>query len=1026
MSSLAPFPVGTPRVVLLLKVDTLGDLILFAPVLRSLSEAWPQTRLVVVIRQAYLDLAPFLVPRVEWLATTLDPFANGPDHAPAELDRLRTTVAAVRADVIAAATSRRNWLDVVLAATTPTARRLALGAAEEDEFFATQLRVQLGLRTAEVFAENIAPVASEPDWRRNFALADALLGRSVERVAPTFRSNATSLGQVASFLDENQLVAGGYLVCAAAGFANVKLKTWPADRFGLALKHFHQRHGLPILLVGHETERTHLEEVRSHAGKTPVTLWLGREGELPQLAALISQSALFFGNDTGAMHLAAALDVPIVTIFGGGTWPRFSPAARRGIALVQPLPCFGCGWDCVFGDAPCLGGITVDDACVALDFVFLNRGKNSFEVRELTRFTPDMLAVMGQASTTYRALRAGHLARQRKFEELTQLDREKDDAILEKETSIAEKEASIAEKEASIAEKEASIAEKEASIAEKEASIHEKEASIHEKEASIHEKEASIHEKEASIHEKEASIAEKEASIHEKEASIHEKEASIHEKEASIHEKEASIAEKEASIAEKETEIDALKAVCDEREKTIFILDGHVREIRALLESARADKAQFEAIFASLPPDAAGSARALADQSVHIRNVESLVILRDREIVALKLTVAERDQSLAHYVAGLSGLEQAKHYGRLLAEKEAVLQMLNRACIEREVVIKQLAAETTGLGAALRKFWLAAVAGLREKIWRPCDTWLFKKTVEQYWMQIGILQHYAPRPLLWDQRLPGSGLSASRLPQIALVTPSYGQEKFIERTMLSVHGQAYPKLLYAVQDGGSRDRSAEIIARHASHLRHWESVPDAGQADAIRRGFAHLTPSLGPDDVMAWLNSDDLIGPGVLAFVAAYFTRHPEVDVIYGHRIIIDDDDRDIGRWIMPRHDPHVLEWIDYVPQETLFWRKRAWDLAGGIDPTFQFALDWDLLARFQRAGCRIVRVPYFLGAFRVHAGQKTNHAIHTIGADEMRRIRTRFHGERQDDFQTIDRYARRTRFRGAVVARLMAAGIRW
>jgi hypothetical protein len=81
---------------------------------------------------------------------------------------------------------------------------------------------------------------------------------------------------------------------------------------------------------------------------------------------------------------------------------------------------------------------------------------------------------------------------------------------------------------------------------------------------------------------------------------------------------------------------------------------------------------------------------------------------------------------------------------------------------------------------------------------------------------------------------------------------------------------------------------------------------------------------------MAWLNSDDLLAPGSLRFLGEYFATHPEVDVIYGDRIIIDDDDRDVGRWIMPRHNPARLEWIDYVPQETLFWRKSAWDIAGG------------------------------------------------------------------------------------------------
>jgi hypothetical protein len=148
------------------------------------------------------------------------------------------------------------------------------------------------------------------------------------------------------------------------------------------------------------------------------------------------------------------------------------------------------------------------------------------------------------------------------------------------------------------------------------------------------------------------------------------------------------------------------------------------------------------------------------------------------------------------------------------------------------------------------------------------------------------------------------------------------------------------------------------------------------------------------------------------------------VDVIYGHRIIIDGDDREIGRWVMPRHEADSIEWIDYVPQETLFWRKRAWDLAGGIDPTFQFALDWDLIARFHQAGCTIVRLPHFLGCFRVHAQQKTSQVIHTTGAEEMARIRLRFHGTEKDNAAMIERHARRIRFRGALSARLLGLGV--
>jgi GT2 family glycosyltransferase len=620
-------------------------------------------------------------------------------------------------------------------------------------------------------------------------------------------------------------------------------------------------------------------------------LWLGRDGSLPQLAALIARSALYFGNDTGAMHLAAALDVPVVAIFGGGTWPRFVPAARRGVAVVHPLPCFGCGWDCAFGDAPCLGEIAVADALAGLEHAL--DASTTFRIHAVEHLSPETQAVMDKAARRYRESRAGHLARQHKLEELTALSREKDGEIV------------------------------------------------------------------------------------------------------------------------------ALKSVCDEREKTIFILDGHVRNLQAENGVIKADRAVMEKTLAGLPADAAKAAQTIADLVVHIRNIESLLRQRENEIVEVRT-------SAGHRVAGLHDLEQAKHYGRLLAEKETAIQTLRAALASREEVITQLSAETTGATASLRKLWIAMSAHVREKWWRPFDTWLFRRVVEDYWMQIGILRHYSPRALKWDERLPGSRLADSALPQVAIVTPSFAQEKFIERTMRSVLEQVYPKLVYVVQDGGSSDRSPEIIARHASRLHHWESVKDRGQADAIHRGFAHVSNALGPEDIMAWLNSDDLLAPGSLRYVAEYFTQHPEIDVIYGHRIIIDDDDRDIGRWIMPRHNPATLEWIDYVPQETLFWRKRAWDLAGGIDPSYQFALDWDLLARFQQAGCRMVRVPYFLGAFRVHAEQKTSQAIHTTGAEEMRRIRTRFHGERQDDFETINRHARHARFWGALTARLHEVGVRW
>jgi len=235
-------------------------------------------------------------------------------------------------------------------------------------------------------------------------------------------------------------------------------------------------------------------------------------------------------------------------------------------------------------------------------------------------------------------------------------------------------------------------------------------------------------------------------------------------------------------------------------------------------------------------------------------------------------------------------------------------------------------------------------------------------------------------------REPTAPLTAT--PQVAIVTPSFGQGGFIGRTIESVLGQNYPALDYFVQDGGSRDETVAVLESYGHRLA-WTSAPDGGQTQAINLGFRRVS-----GEIMAWVNSDDLLLPGAIHAVVDHFNRHPEVDVIYGDRVLIDTEDREIGRWIIPRHDAKVLTWVDYVPQETLFWRRRIWDAVGGsVDESFSFAMDWDLLLRFADAGARFVHLPRPLGAFRVHPQQKTSAVIGSVGLAEMDRIRQRIHG---------------------------------
>jgi GT2 family glycosyltransferase len=274
--------------------------------------------------------------------------------------------------------------------------------------------------------------------------------------------------------------------------------------------------------------------------------------------------------------------------------------------------------------------------------------------------------------------------------------------------------------------------------------------------------------------------------------------------------------------------------------------------------------------------------------------------------------------------------------------------------------------------------------------------------------RLGLLWHHHPRklevPARYRQARP-----PDPAPAISVVVPSYNQAGWVGQTVESLLEQEYPALEVIVQDGGSSDETMQVLSAYEDRLAFVESAPDGGQADAVNKGFSHAH-----GEIMAWLNSDDILLPGALPYVASHFAAHPEVDVVYGHRVLIDEEGREIGRWAMPAHDDEILSWADYIPQETMFWRREIWERAGGrVDDSFRFALDWDLLLRFRDAGATFERLPRYIGAFRIHASQKSSAQVSTVGRGEMDRLRHRVHGRRVTQGETakaIKPYLRRHR----------------
>lgn len=203
-------------------------------------------------------------------------------------------------------------------------------------------------------------------------------------------------------------------------------------------------------------------------------------------------------------------------------------------------------------------------------------------------------------------------------------------------------------------------------------------------------------------------------------------------------------------------------------------------------------------------------------------------------------------------------------------------------------------------------------------------------------------------------------------PLVSIVTPSYNQAAYLEKTILSVLGQDYTNIEYLVIDGGSTDGSVEIIKKYQSRLSYWVSEPDRGQSNAINKGFA-----LAEGEILNWLNSDDILMPSAVSIAVRHLAAHPQVGMVYGDRLVIDSKGNIVGLVELPSFRKTWMKYNHRIPQETAFFRRQCWQDAGALDETLHGCLDYDLWVRFARR-TDIHHIPFILGAYRTHALAKS------------------------------------------------------
>jgi glycosyltransferase involved in cell wall biosynthesis len=203
----------------------------------------------------------------------------------------------------------------------------------------------------------------------------------------------------------------------------------------------------------------------------------------------------------------------------------------------------------------------------------------------------------------------------------------------------------------------------------------------------------------------------------------------------------------------------------------------------------------------------------------------------------------------------------------------------------------------------------------------------------------------------------------------SIVTPCLNAEATIAQTLESVRRQEVPGVEHVIVDGGSTDGTMDLVRAAGDNVR-FVSEPDNGLSDAVNKGIG-----MARNDVIGWLNADDVYLPGALARVATAFAQRPDALWATGRCLIIDADGVEIRRGITRYKDSLLRRYSfplfltqNFVSSPATFVRRDAFDLVGRFEERFRYSMDYDMWLKLGRRSAPVV-IDEPLACFRMAEG---------------------------------------------------------